>query len=400
MAHPSPLKAEYDDRKIQTAQYGPPDAGIEIAESFGQLELEYAAIRRRCVLLDRPDRGLIVVRGGDRIDFLNNMVTQELATLKPGACTRSFWLNRKGRIDADLRIMHLEDRTLFDLDALTAPAATESLASFVFAEDCTLRDETQAFHRLELIGPGAVELIELASGRPAPEPDSVEEFAIDGVTITADREDSLGQPTIGLTTPAEHAAAVRDRLLELGAPAGLDRLGEADAAIEDDGSPASRIRLREAGWHAVNIARIEAGVPRMMLDFGPSNLPAETGVLDDRVSFTKGCYLGQEVVARMNALGHPKQTLVALRCEQRVTAGDLGDFLQPETGSAVMPEGDAARPIGAVTSATLSPALGRVPICFAQVKWGHHEPGTVLTVDAEGVFIRAIVQETLRSVEV
>lgn len=398
MAHPSPLRQSHLDAGASLLPYGPPDTDIELAETFDALELEYAALRKRCVLIDRPDRGLISVTGGDRVEFLNNMLTQELKGIAPGDVRETFWLNRKGRIDADIRLTQLEDRMLFDLDAHTASAAVASLAAFIFAEDCGLADRTADLHRLQLIGPTSLELIELATGNTPPAPGAAAVQAIAGMDVVIDRTDAIGVPALNLTVPADGAVAIHDELLRLGSPAGLGAVGSEDGHIEDDGSPAARIRLRRAGWHALNIARIEAGLPQFMLDFGPNNLPGETGVLRNRVSFTKGCYLGQEVVARMDALGHPKQILVAVSCDKRTLSADRTDPVHPVTGSHVFVRGDAEKPVGAVTSATLSPSLGNVPICFAQVKWGHHEPGTELTIQAEGLELDAVVNGGLRFV--
>ncbi len=398
MAHPSPLRQHHLDAEASLLPYGPPDTDIELAETFADLELEYAALRKRCVLIDRPDRSIVTVSGGDRIGFLNNMLTQELKGIAAGEVREAFWLNRKGRIDADIRLIHLDDRTLLELDAHTAAATVASLTEFVFAEDCTLRDDTQGFHTLQLIGPRSVELFELAAGRSAPGDGHSSAATVSGIELVADRSDALGVASITLTVPAGSAVAVHQHLLEVGSPAGLASIGIEDGHLEDDGSPASRIRLRRAGWHALNIARIEAGLPRFMLDFGPNNLPGETGVLRDRVSFTKGCYLGQEVVARMHALGHPKQILVGITCAKRTLSSDRTDPVHPVTGSHVFVRGDASKPVGAVTSATLSPSLGNPPVCFAQVKWGHHEPGTELTIQAEGLELDAVVNESLRFV--
>ena len=398
MAHPSPLRQHHIDADASLLPYGPPDTDIELPETFDALELEYAALRKRCVLIDRPDRSVITVTGGERIEFLNNMLTQDLKGIAAGDVRETFWLNRKGRLDADIRLVHLEDRTLFDLDAHTAAATVESLGSFIFAEDCELKDETQVFHQLQLVGPTSLRLFELVAGQRAPEDGRAIAIAIDGVSVVADRSDGLGVPTIMLHVPVDVAVAIHDRLLAAGSPAGLESIGSEDGHVEDDGSPASRIRLRRAGWHALNIARIEAGLPRFMLDFGPNNLPGETGLLRDRVSFTKGCYLGQEVVARMDALGHPKQILVGITCAKQTLSDDRTDPVHPVTGSHVFVRGDAEKPIGAVTSATLSPSLGNVPVCFAQVKWGHHEPGTELTIQAEGLELEATVSDGLRFV--
>ncbi|MGP1272867.1 MAG: CAF17-like 4Fe-4S cluster assembly/insertion protein YgfZ [Phycisphaerales bacterium] len=398
MSHPSPLTDLLRPRVGALVPYGPEGTDVMLADAFGPLELEYAAVRTRAALLDRPDRGTIEVRGEDRIAFLNNMVTQELAKLRPDEVAESFWLNRKGRIESDLRLFHLPDRMLVDVDVHAAAKTVESLAEFVFAEDAELSDATQQWHLLELAGPRSLELCGILLDAPAPEPGFASRIGSPWGELIVDRTDELGVPVLGFRVAPDQAGALHAAMLDAGRPAGLDRIGQEQGALTDDGSPASRIRLRECGWHALNIARIEAGRPRFMLDFGPTNLPAETGVLHERVSFTKGCYLGQEVVARMHALGHPKQILVAIRCEPRIVAGGTEDFLQPQTGSVVTREGEPDSIVGAVTSATLSPSLGRVPICLAQVKWGSHEPGTRLEVDAEGVRIVGEVQPVLRFV--
>lgn len=402
MAHPSPLRQHHLDADASLLPYGPPDTDIELPETFDALELEYAALRKRCVLIDRPDRGVIEVTGAERIDFLNNMLTQELKPegqpIAAGATCETFWLNRKGRIDADIRLVQLGDRALFDLDAHTVAPTVESLNAFIFAEDCELKDVTAGMHVLQLVGPTSVELIELVTETPPPADGEAVETTIGESAVIVVRSGAIGVPSFRLIVPTDRAVAVHEALLNAGSPAGLDAVGEEDGHVEDDGTPAARIRLRRAGWHALNIARIEAGLPRFMLDFGPNNLPGETGVLRDRVSFTKGCYLGQEVVARMDALGKPKQILVSITCTKQTLSDDRTDPVHPVTGSHVFTRGDAEKPIGAVTSATLSPSLGNVPVCFAQVKWGSHEPGTELTIQAEGLELDAVVNDGLRFV--
>ncbi|MEL6497535.1 MAG: glycine cleavage T C-terminal barrel domain-containing protein [Planctomycetota bacterium] len=398
MAHPSPLRQSHIDAGASLLPYGPPDTDIELAETFDALELEYAALRRRCVLADRPDRAIVSVVGTDRIGILNNMLTQELKDITPGAVRQSFWLNRRGKIEADIRLLHFEDRTLLELDAHAAAATVRSITEFIFAEDCELRDDTQSFHCLQLVGPTGPDLIELVAGRSAPDDGCACVLTLGSTDVYADRSDRMGVPVISLNVPADRAADVHTHLLAEGSPVGLDAVGSEDGHVEDDGSPSARIRLRSAGWHALNIARIEAGLPAFMLDFAPNNVPGETGILHDRVSFTKGCYLGQEVVARMNAVGNPKQIVVGLTCEKRTLSPERSDPVHPVTGSHVFRRGDAGRPVGAVTSATLSPSMGNVPICFAVVRWGLHEPGTELTIQAEGLELDARVHDGLRFV--
>src|SRR5690606_7440135 len=163
-----------------------------------------------------------------------------------------------------------------------------------------------------------------------------------------------------------------------------------NAALRTRDPDAERKAVR-AGWHAYNVARIEAGWPIYMLDFGPDSLPHETGVLHDRVSFTKGCYLGQEVVARMQSLGKPKQRLVGLRIDAPPTGPDA------VTAAAVLAGPDpSSEVVGAVTSAAISPMLGSAPVAFAMVKYKHTTPGTTLHLLVEGGgTVPATVQEGL-----
>lgn len=372
--------------------YGPPEAGIELCSTVGELEIEYAAIRKGAGLLDEPHRATLEVGGADRLEFLGRMITQKVIDLAPGEVRRSFWLNRKGRIDADMRLVAQEDRLLIDLDAHAAGRSVEALSEFIFAEDVEIRDATASWHRLSLHGPRAAELLAaLAEGDDARaiaslQPDRAVEVALAGHAAIVDRFDATADCGLHVLASPEAAAEVHARL----AGPLAEWHGGAGPGRDGGNRPA-----RPIGWHAFNIARIEGGTPLYNIDFGPNSLPHETGVLYDRVDFRKGCYLGQEVVARMESRGHSKQTLVALRLDS--LAGEGGLPRQPVTGSYVFAEANAeGKPVGIVTSATLSPMLASSPVCFAMVRPGHREPGARLHVIAEGELVAATVQESLR----
>lgn len=379
--------------------YGPPEADVQLIETFGELGAEYAALRKACILLDQPNRGVIEVTGADRLEFLNRMLTQELKGILPFHSRPSFWLNRKGRIDADLRITSLPDRLRLDLDIHSVQRTLEGLGAFIIVEDVQLADLSESTHRFALHGPTAVPLLqavgETAEGPPLSDltPDRATCIQIAGHRCVVERSDTTGEVGLELTVESAAAATIYNQLIE----AGQEHNGHnGDAAPSPSEAGAARFKLRPAGWHAFNIARIEAGTPIYNIDFGPNSLPHETGIIRQRVSFTKGCYLGQEIVARMESRGHSKGRITALRFDQTQSHTPAGDPRLPVAGahiwSAAAPDAD---PVGAITSSTLSPMLGGEPIAFAMLKHDQAAAGNVLLVAADDTRIAATTQPEL-----
>jgi len=413
MSRQSPIRRLHQVAEASLRTYGPSEspAGIvQVVESFGELELEYGALRKHCILLDLPHRALIEVTGKDRVEFLNRMITQELKGMSPFRVRRSFWLNKKGRIDADMRIIDLPSRTLLEVDVHAAERTLKGLANFIISEDVQLDDWSERTHRIALHGPSSVDLVmalaQNAAGADASGP-AFDELLPDracvvrlfGTEVVIYREDQCGEIGLEMIVSAKHVLNVYQHLLE----AGHDRAHDDEESIALARSStqvsasrvelSKRIRLRPAGWHAYNIARIEAGTPLYNLDFGPDSLPAETAVFSDRVSLNKGCYLGQEVVARMHSRGHPKQCLVAIKFESKPNDA-TGLPRQPVEGTPLFAPGNPES-IGQVTSSTLSPMLGSAPVAFAQVRYAHVQPGTVLSATIEGDEIKGVIQSHL-----
>lgn len=418
MARPSPLLSQHQLAEALLSPYGPAEHAIQVVQTFGEIDIEYAAVRKGAILLDEPHRAWVEVLGADRVEFLNRMITQDLKGFAAFSSRHAFWLSRKGRIDADLRLVNLPDRMLIDVDAFAAQRTVEGLSAYVITEDVTIVDRSDALHRLSLHGPQARAALAkvskpVAGGGPGladllPNQSCVVSAA--GVEIVVDRVDLTGEVGLGLAVPKEAVRTLYDQFLEAGGYANGHVPG--GAAVPTQGE----LHLRPAGWAAFNTARIEAGTPVYYLDFGPDSLPAETGVLASRVSFTKGCYLGQEIVARMHALGAPKQQVVALRLPGPKPAPVLTDSTldyqpptvpQPITGAQVFaaPAGGVANgsprpsdlgdPVGAITSSAISPMLGGVPVCLAVVKSKHAGSGTGLFVECEGELLPTSVQPRL-----
>jgi folate-binding protein YgfZ len=365
-----------DPAPLEYIAYGPPQAELdgcpEVLATFGDLESEYAALRRGAGLLDAPHRGTLLVTGAERHDFLDRMLTQKLTGVGPGWAGRSFWLNRKGRIEADLLLAESGERIVAALDFHCAARTAASLDEYLFTEEVEVTDASTSLHHLALHGPAAAAALASAAG--------LESFALDagemrpvtvaGIETIVIRNDQTGECGLEIIVPRDDTGPVWQAIVA------------ADEAVGG-----SRHRVRPIGWHAFNIARIEAGTPLHLIDFGPDNLPHETGVLKDRVSFAKGCYLGQEIVARTENLGRPRQMLVGLR---------PGKDALPVAGAEVYappdqpPEAAGAR-VGTVTSSTLSPMLGRQPIAFAMVKSDWTAPGSRVVVSADGDLLEATV---------
>ena len=362
--------------------YGPPDGGVRLVETFGAYEAEYAALRKGVGLFVAAHKGVVELTGGDRRDFLHRMVTGDINRLKPGRGCRAFLLDTRGRIVADLTVLHEAERTLLEVDVFQTAEVVKTLDNYLFSEDVVLSDGRGGFTKITLHGPASAKLLEaLGEGSPVGlqpyQHCGIELGGTDGVVYRRDETGSLG---LHILIRSDTADALYARLAD--AVGGL----APDTEPGEDGRGGAKrdIPGRGVGWLAYNTARIEAQTALFHIDFGRDSLPHETGdrVLGEAVSFTKGCYLGQEIVARMQSLGHPKKLLVGLK---------LDDDRMPVSGVPVFDLEAESTEIGAVTSSTISPLLGGKAIALAMMKWGRHHDGTKVRVPAEGQRVEAMV---------
>ena len=331
---------------------------MEIVSTFGNTPAEYAAIHKDAGKMDLPQRSVLELTGRDRLDFLNRLLTnqtfdkQSKTPMAAGSGVRSFLLNIKGRILADMNVLELGDRTWLEMDARLIEPTKQTLAKYLIVDDVTLTNRAGSVHEIALLGPNAAAALALPELKPL----NSAQIKLAGADITVFRDDLCGSPGYFLLVPAESAQAVWSNLP----------------------------LLRPIGWAAFNAARIEAGRPLMGIDFDDTVLPAETGpaTFAAAVSVTKGCYLGQEIVARMYARGIVARQLVGIRME--------ADAL-PVAGSPVYD--DAANVVGGITSSTVSPILSNAAIGLAFVKKNFVAPGTQLTIPAEGMMHKGKVVE-------
>ena len=246
-----------------------------------------ARVRRAAGLFRLEQRGVGVVSGGDRIRWLDGMVSNDVASLEAGpersGCYAAL-LTPQGRIVSDLQILLRPEALWIETERAALPAVLARLEKYVIADDVVLRDASAELARLGIEGPRAPAILEAALGR-APEiaPDSGIDAELAGVSIVVAAFGWSGAPAFQIYAPAAAAQEIAERLRQVGRSEGLV----------------------EAGAEALEILRIEAGVPRQGAELDEEVLPAEAQ-LERAVSTTKGCYTGQEVVARLRTRGQVK----------------------------------------------------------------------------------------------
>lgn len=319
----------------------------------------YRAARGRAAFLDRSDRGRIVVSGADRRTYLHGLLTNDIAALAPGTGCYAAYLTPQGRMVADLFVYELGDVILVTLASAVKDAVLARFDQFVFTEDVQLGDVSSTFGQLAVLGPDA-------PGHVA--------HMLDGVD--AGRVAALpGHGNFRATFRGAPAIVVR------AADLGVDGF---DLLVGRDSADALAGALREAGVPELDAGtaetiRIEGGVPRFGRDMDEETIPLEAGIESKAISFTKGCYVGQEVIVRVLHRGHGRvaKKLVGL-------VFDAGQAPEPGTPVRV---GD--REIGSVTSSAWSPALSRA-VALAYVHRDFLEPGTKVTAGESAATVTAL----------
>jgi folate-binding protein YgfZ len=272
-------------------------------------------------------------------------------------------------------VANLPDRTLLEVDLHAAQTTFDSLDAFLFTEDAEMSLDIEAFTQLRLYGPACLVALDgLLEEGSSPSADGVTEGSLGGVPVTMLRLDEVGEPGVALIFDRNAAESVWDTLINW--------------------ESETKQRIRPIGWSAYNAARIEGGTPLFNVDFGSDALPHESGLIESRVSFKKGCYLGQEIVARLENLGHAKQRLRAIT---------LDPACMPVAGTQVFAslEGAAGEKhlgpqIGWITSSTIAPMLGASPIAFGMLKYDYSDVDASLMIASDGETHSASVREGFR----
>ncbi|HEV8605596.1 MAG TPA: glycine cleavage T C-terminal barrel domain-containing protein [Tepidisphaeraceae bacterium] len=355
---PNPLHASHEKAGAEFQAYGQ----TPIVLTFGEPQAEYAAIRKSAAIIDLPYRGILELSGKDRHAFVNNLLTNQVwdketkKGLSAGQGVYGFFLNTKGRIISDMNVLELGERFLLEMDEERIETVRTAFDKYLFAEQVKMKSLVGAVHELMITGPRAAEILQVADLNQM---GSISRELL-GQQVTIFRDDICGVPGYILMIPTAAAEQFWNHFAQ-------SQQGD----FEDD----MRFRglARPAGWAAFNTTRIEAGRGLFGIDFDESILPAETGQFDRAVSLTKGCYLGQEIVARMHARGQVAKKLVGIRMES--------DTL-PIAGAKIYDE--QQNEIGGITSSTISPVLSNIAICLGYAKKSFFATGTKLRIPAEG----------------
>jgi folate-binding protein YgfZ len=296
-----------------------------------ELDGQYRALREGAGILDRSSRGKLIVRGADAAEFLQGQVSNDVEALEPETGCYAALLDRKGHMQADMRVLRLGTGDLWiDTEREAAGAVERHLRMYSVGREVEIEDVSDGWAIVSVIGPASLEIA--GTGPLAPE-NAQRFYERDGVEILAVATDL-----------------------------GLDLIARSDQADELRNLLA-RSEAVDVTEPAAEILRVESGRPRFGREMTTATIPQEAGIAERAVSFTKGCYIGQETVARLHYRGKPNRHLRGLRLEAPAAAGDavmLGD-----------------REVGRAGTAVISPALG--PIALAVIR-REAEPGARVDV--------------------
>ena len=317
----------------------------------------YRAARGEAAFIDRLDRGRIVVTGPDRASYLQGLLTNDVVALAPGRGCYAAYLTPQGRMIADLFVYELGDIMLLSMPRAVKDTVLAKLEQFIFTEDVKLGDVTGTFAQIALVGPNAAAVLSgVLDGVSAgalgelPEHGNVRAL-LAGQPAIVTRTADAGEPGYDVYVELPQAAALRASLVALGQP--------------------SSDRTRPRDPH-------RSGRTQFGRDMDEETIPLEAGIEARAISFSKGCYVGQEVIIRVLHRGHGRvaRKLVGLSLE--------GDAVPP----AGAPVRAADKDVGHVTSSAMCPALER-PIALAYLHRDFLAPGTAVSVDG----VSAVVAE-------
>jgi folate-binding protein YgfZ len=326
------------------AGFGAAD-GHPVVLHYGDADAEHAAIRRQAGLHDRSPRGVVAATGRERAAFLQGMLSNDVKSLAPGQSCPAAFLDAHGKIVALMRVHCLADRLLLEMDHHLVAPTLAALDRFLISERVEFEDASAEHGVATLAGPAARAALEQVAGGALPDlrPGDHAAVTVDGTPVRAVRSEDTGEEGYDLWTAPEGLAPLWERLVAA--------------------------KVQPVGSEAWDVVRVEAGVVRHGVDVDAGTLLLEAP-LEGFYSLSKGCYIGQEVVARITYRGHVNRRVVGFR---------LAGSRVPARGATVTAEG---REVGRITSPVRSPALGVVAL--GTIRRESAEPRTPVEVEVAG----------------
>jgi folate-binding protein YgfZ len=318
--------------------------GWLVPASYGDVAAEYKAVREGGAgLSDLSSRGRIEIGGTEAVLFLNGLVTNDVKALSDGAWMAAAFPNVQGRMLAAARVLHDGDTFMFDTEPRTREQIVKTLGRFTMAGDFKLTDVTRETALVSLQGARAREVVRAVLGAEAAQVERKRLLRVNwrDENVRILRATHTAEDGFDLLVNAGAAAAMWEELSAAGA--------------------------RPVGHDALEVLRIEAGIPSYGADMDETKVVLETG-LDDAVSFTKGCYIGQEIIARIHFRGHVAKRLAGIMLEADSEIGRDDKIRTPE-----------GKEIGWITSAARSPVLKRA-VALGYVKYDYLQPSTPVRV--------------------
>lgn len=312
---------------------------------------DVSIIRTRAGARLAPELFTLRLTGPDRVRYLDGMVSNHVAKLQPGQAQRAVKANPKGKVEGVLRVRATEDTLYLDVLEAVASRVAGALVKLLIMDDATLTDATPDRDAVQVLGPAAPAALQEV-GLEVGDLGALEQRAYGDRVVV--RDDRLGVPGFDVFVPAGQGQGLLQSLEGAG--------------------------VKAVSAEAVDVLRVEAGVPVDGVDLDDDTIPLEAN-LDEALDFTKGCYVGQETIARAHNLGGVKHRLVGLE----IDGAEL-----PPAGAVLRAEG-ADKDAGELTSIVRSPTLDRV-IALGYVRVAHEAPGTPLSVTWDGGEARATVR--------
>ncbi len=326
-----------------------PYFGVLLPAQFADPLVEHRAAREAAALVDTNFRAVFSLSGPDRVRYLNAVMTSNVRELVPGQGNIGLLLNAQGHMLAELTTLALDDRLLLLGHALVREQSAATLDKFIIMDDATLTDETAENCTLAIEGPAAPAIVRELSG----------------VDLAALPMRGHAMAAVKISGGEIPCRVIRQSLF--GFP-GAEFLVRREALVALWPALSAAVRAHGGGpigYRALNALRLEAGVAWFGSDFDQRQIPHEAAIETTHISFTKGCYTGQEIVERVRSRGHVNRRLTGM-------AFDGATPPEPESKLLV-----AGADVGYVTSAAFSPLLGQ-PIGLGYVRREQTAPGTVL----------------------